>query len=628
MLKIIIKRHTSFSVLALFFVCVLRAQTPSSNADIVKMIQAGLPESTIVNKIHEGTGHWDTSVDALILLKNAGATEAELGAMTELPVAQVATQPPAPVMVMGGYLENHDGDISYFFPGASPTSQMRFHLVLADGQPALRMYTPVCCDGRHEIFGDLLVTREKTVFSLYGIRQDDNIVENPKPHESYVFPMQGLELRAGLGRWYYHLANKSDKGEKRLEIPLTLPDVKDDAVPSVIFFRSLLATFDSTMATLLRAAGISDPDNQIVESAHFQSATEQPLSVRLAESTSELRFNLAEGKRVEMALKNGPHSNGNGILAFANAMQGAANMQQAIQQGNIAAANHDMAGQLNAAVNAGTAEVNTFQAVSNPTTPLQTTTSPVPNGIPNALAQQQANIAAAQTQTAKPQQTASAQSPFRFNPTQPASPAVPNSGTVPPPTCVDLGPGNCMPIAQYKELQAQKLAAQQAAAANTGICQASGFIPGAMTHPAADVALGVQCTPRQPYITAGRSSAGNPSSTATSGGGTGCQNVNTLVQVDSNWFQADIADKEVVAYVTNHATTKVTCTIAFDGGGQWVDYGTGTYKVGTTHVGGQGNGLWHMGAASPVVHYACFAGDTPTDTKGNPCNANMAFPYP
>ena len=44
---------------------------------------------------------------------------------------------------------------------------------------------------------------------------------------------------------------------------------------------------------------------------------------------------------------------------------------------------------------------------------------------------------------------------------------------------------------------------------------------------------------------------------------------NNLVQVDSNWFQADTADKEVVAFVTNHATTKVTCTIAFDGGNQW-----------------------------------------------------------
>jgi hypothetical protein len=61
-------------------------QAPPANTDIVKMIQAGLPESTVVNKIREGAGRWDTSVDALIALKQAGATEAELGALTVAPV--------------------------------------------------------------------------------------------------------------------------------------------------------------------------------------------------------------------------------------------------------------------------------------------------------------------------------------------------------------------------------------------------------------------------------------------------------------------------------------------------------------------------------------------------------------
>lgn len=68
---------------------VLRAQAPSpgnaANADIVKLIQAGLPESVILNKIREGARRWDTSVDALITLKKAGATEAELAAMSAPP---------------------------------------------------------------------------------------------------------------------------------------------------------------------------------------------------------------------------------------------------------------------------------------------------------------------------------------------------------------------------------------------------------------------------------------------------------------------------------------------------------------------------------------------------------------
>jgi hypothetical protein len=46
----------------------LRAQAPApgnaANQDIVKLIQAGPPDSVILNKIHEEAGRWDTSVDA------------------------------------------------------------------------------------------------------------------------------------------------------------------------------------------------------------------------------------------------------------------------------------------------------------------------------------------------------------------------------------------------------------------------------------------------------------------------------------------------------------------------------------------------------------------------------------
>jgi len=54
----------------------------SSNNDILRMIQAGLPEDSIVDKIRENYGHWDTSIDALIALKQAGATDAEIKALS------------------------------------------------------------------------------------------------------------------------------------------------------------------------------------------------------------------------------------------------------------------------------------------------------------------------------------------------------------------------------------------------------------------------------------------------------------------------------------------------------------------------------------------------------------------
>jgi hypothetical protein len=60
-----------------------------TNDDIVKMIAAGLPESTIVQVIQKGPAAFDTSPDALIKLKRAGATskimEAMLGFNTSAP---------------------------------------------------------------------------------------------------------------------------------------------------------------------------------------------------------------------------------------------------------------------------------------------------------------------------------------------------------------------------------------------------------------------------------------------------------------------------------------------------------------------------------------------------------------
>jgi hypothetical protein len=120
-----------------------------------------------------------------------------------------------------------------------------------------------------------------------------------------------------------------------------------------------------------------------------------------------------------------------------------------------------------------------------------------PNGIQNAANQQlgniqmrQAQVQAAQAAQQRPQQAASVKTVPSFPLNASAKPVV-NSGIAPPPTCVDLGPGNCVPIAQYQQQQAQL---QQMGGIDT-LCPASGFIPGVMTHPAPDVALGVQCKP-------------------------------------------------------------------------------------------------------------------------------------
>lgn len=91
----LVLKHSA--LIGLLFAGSLTAYPQSSagdaNADIVKMIQAGLPEGAIVDKIQVRAGRWDTSVDALIALKRAGATDAEIKAVT---AALGPVTPPSP----------------------------------------------------------------------------------------------------------------------------------------------------------------------------------------------------------------------------------------------------------------------------------------------------------------------------------------------------------------------------------------------------------------------------------------------------------------------------------------------------------------------------------------------------
>ncbi len=52
-----------------------------ANAEVLKLLQVGMPESVVLEKIHSTNDKFDTSVDALVALKQAGATEAELKAV-------------------------------------------------------------------------------------------------------------------------------------------------------------------------------------------------------------------------------------------------------------------------------------------------------------------------------------------------------------------------------------------------------------------------------------------------------------------------------------------------------------------------------------------------------------------
>jgi len=62
-----------------------------TNADVIKLVQAKLPDSIVLAKIRSSTCDFDMSTDALIKLKQAGASEAILQAMVDS-----MTPPPSP----------------------------------------------------------------------------------------------------------------------------------------------------------------------------------------------------------------------------------------------------------------------------------------------------------------------------------------------------------------------------------------------------------------------------------------------------------------------------------------------------------------------------------------------------
>src|ERR1700759_611240 len=57
------------------------AQQPAmTNADLVKLVQAGVPESAIIASIHTSAPAFDLSADGLVALHKAGVTQGELEA--------------------------------------------------------------------------------------------------------------------------------------------------------------------------------------------------------------------------------------------------------------------------------------------------------------------------------------------------------------------------------------------------------------------------------------------------------------------------------------------------------------------------------------------------------------------
>jgi hypothetical protein len=76
------------------------AQAPSANDEIIRLIAAKMPESIIIAKVNDLRGGLDKSTDALIKLREAGASDLVLAAVLSDKAIAVAAPGPAPTPKM------------------------------------------------------------------------------------------------------------------------------------------------------------------------------------------------------------------------------------------------------------------------------------------------------------------------------------------------------------------------------------------------------------------------------------------------------------------------------------------------------------------------------------------------
>ncbi len=89
------------------------AQAPSANAEIIKLIKAGMPESLIVTKVNELRSGLDKSTDALIALRIAGASDTLLAAVLSDKAIAVAVATPVVVAPVKPSTQFQNAEVSF-----------------------------------------------------------------------------------------------------------------------------------------------------------------------------------------------------------------------------------------------------------------------------------------------------------------------------------------------------------------------------------------------------------------------------------------------------------------------------------------------------------------------------------
>jgi hypothetical protein len=216
------RQITRFSILAILVLAMTsaiaaqQAQKPLTNADVINMVKAKLPDSVVVQAIQSNPGKYDTSTSALISLHKAGVTENELNAMigasskgasavpatpavaASAPAVPKSRMPKLTVTTSGNTQELHLEKTQLAETKTKPSSMRSLAADSALGQAmqtgvntaamdtAMRMNSPVGGSTVEEaggVFSSIMSHKKPTVTYVWGVPgpASSNVLQNGTP---------------------------------------------------------------------------------------------------------------------------------------------------------------------------------------------------------------------------------------------------------------------------------------------------------------------------------------------------------------------------------------------------------------------------------------------------------------
>ncbi len=579
-----------------------------------------MPESVILNTIRARAGNFDTSANALIELRNAGATDTEL---TALAAAEgTAIQPvgvPAPNQaVLGGTIfRSAAGDPVLLFRAAcldrNPDNPppmgcpVAFAVTRFEGEIGLR--TEVKADAWHGLatpvaYGTFIFLKDRLIFDMATREMSDSqkpMDQSKNRIHNFSLPYNQVSLSYVKRFKPNEFVKLAPADQVRYSFTASLsPQYLTPVIQE--FLLRLIKDFPGTLDVVLNAIyGSGTALDQISTSVY--------VSHNLTDQQADLDKRIERDRAMAAALREGDAGQASGVN-WLGLIASLADLKNAV--GSNGAASPSIQSQQ--------AIWNAAQAIAGqPSTSSGSTVQT--NSIEAAKNEQLAKIQSmSRTTTSVP----ATRSNTAKNPLTAASGTSQASGT---------DASGSMRSPSNRE-NSQDTTAQHQSAPTSSLASTSTSAKTPVTTPATNPSFSTQDS--QGNVTLG---TGSPRACATSSSGSqlpltpgtiagtcnpaSCRGLGYSVHVVSKW--TDEKKMEVIGFFYNNSGAPATCTYAFHKQGVWTEQSQIYLKTNDQHKGGESGGVWSTGIDSSDIKYVCFEGIDPVDVHGDLCNQGVKF---